>query len=716
MIHRILPQHVPTVNFINKKIVRASLFAFLTITFLFIIHFNYNSNSITGMVYNSKTITVDGNTFPSNSHYAYLIRKYPMYATYEKQYKCQLYFTELFKKQPHWQVLIFGGAKDPNDVAAMNDELRHLRVYGKCFMEEEANGASKLKFDKRDNTDQDKDQRKEGHKTFYLLDNLRHLRAAIVGKIKDQSTGSSKTKKFTCTELQSKVFPYLTGRIPTYIRWDGERHNEIPNISEIMQSNKFKDQQFDLQSLDFENDFRHIPKKSAFNLCLVSHLKTQLNGKGIVITTNGKYAPHVISLIKVLRLLGNELPIQIMYSTLSKKRMTQLVQVARKSAEELNMPTEGEELFDRLTDEQKLKLAKFPKQELWFVNMRDTLSGEYEKAMSGFGNKLSALLFATFEDVILMDADAVPLVPIESFFQQTQYQQSQTLFFQDRTDLRYNKDQYVEFFKMLLPNQLDHKLFNIPASTQHTLGNRFLGQKYYYFMEAGLVAINKKQHYVGMLTTFQLGLWRSATSDMLWGDKELYWLGLSISGDENYQFNSKGAVSVGQISGDKERVVPQSSDGNDNSIKSTELCSTHPGQVSDNDNHTLLWINSGFQTCKDLRTMSWDNSQPRYKSWKRIQLREYYKAPLRIEAALEPPMTMREYNVDNENEPHRGWKQTQFCTSYMWCAYDVVNAGIDGNGTSDDAVDGVLKGQLVKYSEEEIRWFDFLGAAWIAKV
>lgn len=40
----------------------------------------------------------------------------------------------------------------------------------------------------------------------------------------------------------------------------------------------------------------------------------------------------------------------------------------------------------------------------------------------------------------------------------------------------------------------------------------------------------------------------------VYGDKEMFWLSLSIIGDENYQFNSHPAAAIGQLTTYQERV------------------------------------------------------------------------------------------------------------------------------------------------------------------
>ena len=79
----------------------------------------------------------------------------------------------------------------------------------------------------------------------------------------------------------------------------------------------------------------------------------------------------------------------------------------------------------------------------------------------------------------------------------------------------------------------------------------------------------------------------------------MFWLSLSIIGDENYQFNSHPAAAIGQLTTYQERV--KTFENPPSSFKSQEICANHPAHISDEDNHTLLWFNSGFQFCNQLR-------------------------------------------------------------------------------------------------------------------
>ncbi|GMM33902.1 hypothetical protein DASC09_012270 [Saccharomycopsis crataegensis] len=612
----------------------------------------------------------------SIEYYSYLTSAVPDFKNLDGKEKCRAYFKYLDKISPQWKIEDHYVIND-NTRMSMNDEVRHLRTFYNCYLKDVSKDWEDAKSEI-----QNGEPVKGETKAIYLLDNLYHLKNFVLGGGK-----SLLDDDITCPSLHGKMFPYFSNKIPVFTRWDGQKFGEIPNFRSIYPTNIDKT---DLDNIDYDTVFDYSPEITQHDSCLMSYYKRNLEGKGIVITTNGVYAQKAIALIKVLRTLGNELPIQIVHSGLTKKKYSQLIHAARDPIDKINIPDTA---FDSLNGEQKIKVKNFPKQELWFVNIQGCFAPDIE--LKGYAMKIFAYIFTTFEDVILLDADTVPFVPMERFFNMKQYKESQALFFQDRTDLKFNNPDDIQFFKDLMPNELDQSLMDHTPVTDHTLKNRFLNENFYYFMEAGLIAINKKRHYGGVLMSLQLTYWNKAIKEMLWGDKELYWLALSIMGDEDYQFNSHGAVSVGEVSQPQQHLYSTSG--------SAEVCSTHPGQISDNDDHSLLWINSGFETCKDARNIGWDRKQTKYKDMSRSELRKYYKSPLKIKAALLPAKTLGEF-ANDKGYPERGWLQTHFCYGYLWCAYDKISAFDEPK----------FRGKLIEYSEEEVGWFDFLGAVWMS--
>ena len=72
--------------------------------------------------------------------------------------------------------------------------------------------------------------------------------------------------------------------------------------------------------------------------------------------------------------------------------------------------------------------------------------------------------------------------------------------------------------------------------TAHTLNNPYM-KGWRHCQEAGLVMLDRKRHFRSLLTLFPLSIWKEPIKSLIWGDKEMYWLAMSIAGDEDYTLN-----------------------------------------------------------------------------------------------------------------------------------------------------------------------------------
>ena len=85
------------------------------------------------------------------------------------------------------------------------------------------------------------------------------------------------------------------------------------------------------------------------------------------------------------------------------------------------------------------------------------------------------------------------------------------------------------------PSTVDQMMFDIPIMTNYTT-TRELFRGLQHYMESGLVMINKDKHLNSILMITQINLIGPITGKV-WGDKELFWLGFAINGDEEYYFD-----------------------------------------------------------------------------------------------------------------------------------------------------------------------------------
>ncbi|GMF04802.1 unnamed protein product [Ambrosiozyma monospora] len=237
-------------------------------------------------------------------------------------------------------------------------------------------------------------------------------------------------------------------------------------------------------------------------------------------------------------------------------------------------------------------------------------------------------------------------------------------------------------------------MFGIETTTYKTLGTKYMTLGYGHLLESGVVAINRSLFWPGLFITLHLSQVRPVHENV-WGDKELFWIGQSIAGNENYEFNDYWAAAVGQLTPDSQRTA----------FKSRELCSTHPGHIS-SDTDELMWVNSGLQTCRQAQTYETDfevyNATLGFDD--KYQLKEYYESTLKIESALIPPDSLYWVDyLDTPREPRQGFIKQYNCAAYWWCAYDTIG----GSEFPEH------QGKIFNFSVEDIVLFDYVGAVYV---
>lgn len=464
-----------------------------------------------------------------------------------------------------------------------------------------------------------------------------------------------------------------------------------------------------------------------------------MRGQGIVLSASTRHARDIVKFIHVLRALGNKLPIEVLYRAdlLAKSRQS-IILAGSLSKEELL----SDELSDYKILSSSLRLAsidvseiaklEFPKQQITLINMQKPLSKLAKSDFSSYNNKILALFFSSFEKVLLFDTDTVPLLSPESILNLKEFTQKGAYFFKDRSLM--DKNDWVEtnFFAKLMPhvsNQVDMAL-GVPPVTSHTLKNAYMAG-WRHCQEAGLVALDKRRHFRALLALFPLSLWGEPVRSLIWGDKEMYWLAMSMVGDEDYVFNKFGAASIGEI-------TSKSSMKQYNNSKATELCSSHPGHVSADGQ--LLWINSGFSYCKKNGFVR-DRPKFPYSVFEdREQVKAIYEAPLKVRHAVVPPdqpnlrnldpnsdmsaetsflssMKMRKPDVDqlkdtdqiSTYDPQKGWVKNHCCSDYQYCAYDAIESFSEPKTLEKS-------GHVFEFSPKDTHQYDLLGAIWLSSL
>lgn len=496
-------------------------------------------------------------------------------------------------------------------------------------------------------------ERKIGHNEASALrvkNSLDHLKTFGSLFLDPAMTLGSESGKM-CANIEREVFPWLSGQLP-----DFQTYN--------LKSNK-------VEHKKFKSD----------TLCFVKKLQVDLEGRGIVVTASDALIPELAGLISLLKVNGNKLPMQIVHrNDITQANIKHLVKIA--SDPVMKLPSSW--------DAKKLPMSKITTFDLTFVDVSKVIDPKYKAFFGGFGMKLLALLFNSFEEVIMLDTDTVPLLPLTEYFQMERYMDTKTLFFRDREANSFLYDGVVAFFKSFLNSDYENHFLGLAKASDETLNNRFFGDTARHYMESGLFVINKKEKFNGVLVSVVLQFFKLFTGS-LHGEKEFIWLGQEYMSNR-YSFNKYGAVAIGELSTGRE----------EQGLKSHELCSTHPGHLDD-DGQTLLWFNSGFMTCKKPQSYFKDVNYAVNKGKSLQELKLQYVSPLLIKSALIPPpaeylsTSFAEDNAIESNqmidpelnaeitpqqlfdtEPSRSWIMTPHCSNYLWCAYDIIQGGETG--------------------------------------
>ncbi|CAK9441459.1 uncharacterized protein LODBEIA_P53270 [Lodderomyces beijingensis] len=502
----------------------------------------------------------------------------------------------------------------------------------------------------------------------------------------------------TLPNLDNRIYPWLSFDLPLYERWTGEIYHHVPNMREILGDR--------LQPPVIIDQAKY---ESSQSTAFFKRFKSECNGKGIVMSFADKHVDYAANLIRLLRALKNSLPIQIVYfDNLNDDSKRKIVTAARENFSYL--PQSFEKVSPYLPKDYLDSTPNgLPKQEIWFVNAATSIDKHYRGKFSGYANKLLATLFNSFNEFMLVDADTALLHSPESFFQLQGYKDTGTFFFKDRAVLQKRDPNESKLFKRVAQSSVDKIMFDVDLMTNHTFHGDFF-QDLYHQMESGVVLFNRQQHFNSILMVVHLNF-LSIIRAKSWGDKELYWLGLAFNGDENYHFNKHGAAAIGEVTLPSDRKRP---DGTLHHSK--ELCSPHPGHISEEDNHTLLWINSGFRYCHQADKVDYEKESRKGHKLKFLDgtaaaFKEYYYNPLRIKNAIVPPRGEELTFMYNESdEPLLGWSlDHDYCERYMWCAYSSIGGLTDKNTAKENTVEGTL----ITYSEKERAFFDYYGDIWI---
>ncbi|EGX89556.1 alpha-1,3-mannosyltransferase [Cordyceps militaris CM01] len=237
------------------------------------------------------------------------------------------------------------------------------------------------------------------------------------------------------------------------------------------------------------------------------HLNLKHGGRGIVVTAGNAQAAHLKTLVHSLRDIGCTLPIEVMY--LDDDDLGPDVQAELSGLDGVITREIGP-----MVDDNGWKLA-------------------------GWAAKPYAILFSSFREAIFVDADSLFFRDPELLFDDEDYRKTGALFFMDRALWRESKQDWL---KKVLPKPISLKV----------LASRYWKGESGQMQESGVVVVDKWRHFIAMLAVCRMnGPERDGQKDkgivgvydMVYGDKETFWIGWELVGDTDYAFH-RGRVAV----------------------------------------------------------------------------------------------------------------------------------------------------------------------------
>lgn len=257
------------------------------------------------------------------------------------------------------------------------------------------------------------------------------------------------------------------------------------------------------------------------HMTLRSHLKK--GGRGIVLTAGNDQVAYLLTQIPILRRLGCDLPIEVMY--VGNRDLN------RDSRQDL------EDLEGVVTRDLGVMIHAVG----WQV--------------ASWAAKPFAILLSSFREVIFIDADSFFFVNPEVLFEDAGYARTGALFFRDRLIMPEMKREWLQ---SILPQPVSRNV------KQSRLWTGDSGHQ----QESGVIVVDKYRHFMALLfTTWMNGADRDGNEelgkigvyDMVYGDKETFWLGWELVGDTDYVFHQgdAGTMGVAQVHADIQDDQPE---------------------------------------------------------------------------------------------------------------------------------------------------------------
>lgn len=401
----------------------------------------------------------------------------------------------------------------------------------------------------------------------------------------------NKQEDMLCNDYLERLYPWLSNKLPRFENWDKKK--------------------FEFQDM--------VLKKEYYSGCGLKRMNQMFSGKGIVIPIlpNNKKEEQlrdINKLIRVLRVLKNRTPIQIMFmdGALTEKDKVSLVHSARSEVDKLG--DSFQEYLDALSEQKGEEIKHnfsskkhYPPQSLWFVDMSRILNRiKYPKQTQtatfnnpNFVMSLS-MIFNSFEEIVVLSSQTIPLIDdfTEFLFSNHRYQETGHVFFKNPSRFKFQRrlnipgfNEVNEFIKnYLFPNFQDEKFFNLVINSHNPDTNKIFNNRMQDILDPNVMVVNKARLLSGLLISANLQLYDILTARFEVSNEEInsdfFWLGTQMSGlTERVSFNDNYGVAVGVL-------TPHENKPFDILTLSHELCSASWGQVDDESEFDLIYVTS----------------------------------------------------------------------------------------------------------------------------
>ena len=429
-------------------------------------------------------------------------------------------------------------------------------------------------------------------------------------------------------DLESRLFPFLSKKTPFRHLWPKMIHVNpwtlIPSFSNPLLEGK------DTWKMDDNYSFFYNWNNFA-------------EGKGIVLTLGLRHGDQFKKLLLTLENLNNTLPIQVIHN--------------------------GSELTEAfIYDIHSFLNAKKLSQQVYFVNIEPLIDASFVgQYVHYFINKWMALLFNTFSECILLDADSVSFASLESYFDFKGYQDTGMLLFRDRNIIGEKTFIYcTDTLKKLFPSVeethfmshrstfplelVENDNINIDTlSMEEQIYYKFFHNLQLHHIDSGLVVVDRVKKLSSLLISTMMNI-DGKLQRCVYGDKEIFWLGQLLAGEKYSIYPTEGST-MGTVKNKPDDTF--------------EICGTQMAHVSTEG--TLLWSNGGLKKCKvqDCAVADFDHD-PDY-------FQEKYGNPVALQQMYDSSLSISGYITPNVGQ--YPWEKIKECHQYTYCATAKENVG-----------------------------------------